>query len=247
MRLKDNVAIITGGARGIGLGIAETYAKEGCSVVICDIAEDASVKAAQDIASKYNVKTLGIKTDVSNFEETKELAAKVQKEFGRIDILVNNAGITRDNLLLRMTPDDWDKVININLNSVFNCTKNVIRTMLKQKSGKIINMASVVGVMGNPGQANYSASKAGIIGFTKTIAKEFGAKGISCNAIAPGFIQTDMIESLPKEYIDNIISAVPQKRLGSIQDVANVALFLACDLGAYLTGQVINVDGGMVM
>jgi 3-oxoacyl-[acyl-carrier protein] reductase len=247
MLLKDKVAIVTGAARGIGYGIADAYAKEGCNIVICDIAEEASIAAAQKIAKENGVEALGLKTDVTNFEETKAMIEKTVERFGKVDILVNNAGITKDNLLLRMTPEDWGKVINVNLNSVFNCTKNVVRTMLKQKSGKIINIASVVGVIGNPGQANYAASKAGIIGFTKTIAKEFGAKGISANAIAPGFIQTDMIESLPKDYIDNIISAVPQKRLGTIQDVANVALFLASDLSKYMTGQVFNVDGGMAI
>ncbi len=245
MYLEGKVAIVTGGARGIGYAISETYAKAGCSVAICDISEDASLAAAEKITAECGVKAAGFKTDVSNFDETRDLVENVLAEFGRIDILVNNAGITRDGLLIRMSPEDWNSVINVNLNSVFYCTRNVMRTMLKQKSGKIINIASVVGVMGNPGQANYSASKAGVIGFTKTVAKEVGAKGITCNAIAPGFIKTDMIESLPKEYIDNIIASVPQRRLGTVQDIANTALFLASESGAYLTGQVINVDGGI--
>ena len=245
--LKDKVALITGAGRGIGFSIAEKFAKEGCHVVICDISEESSVQAAQSLTEKYKVRALGVKTDVSNFEETQKLAARVIAEFGKIDILINNAGITKDNLLLRMTPEEWQKVIEINLNSVFNCSKAVLRPMLKNKGGRIINIASVVGVMGNAGQSNYAASKAGIIGFTKSIAKEYGSKGILCNAIAPGFINTKMIETLPKEYIDNLLNLVPLKKLGEPEDVANIALFLAADLSAYVTGQVIKVDGGMVM
>jgi 3-oxoacyl-[acyl-carrier protein] reductase len=245
--LKDKVAIVTGAGRGIGYSIAEAFAKQGCNIVICDITEEISIAAASTLAEKYNIKSLGVKTDVANFSETEKLAATVMKEFGKIDILVNNAGITKDNLLLRMTVEDWQKVLDINLNSVFNCTKAVLRPMLKNKSGKIINIASVVGVIGNAGQANYSASKAGIIGLTKTVAKEYGAKGLTCNAIAPGFINTKMISILPKEYVDNLISLIPLKKLGDPEDVANIALFLASDLANYVTGQVINVDGGMVM
>jgi 3-oxoacyl-[acyl-carrier protein] reductase len=247
MNLSGQIAIVTGASRGIGFQIADTLASHGATVVVCATQQAKCDQVAADLHAKYGHPTLGVQANVAVFADVELLIKTVLDRFGRIDILVNNAGITRDNLILRMTEADWDSVITTNLNSVFNCTKLVVRPMLKQKSGRIINISSVVGVMGNPGQANYAASKAGMIGFSKSIAKEFGAKGITCNVVAPGFIETDMIESLPKEYLDNIMAQVPQKRLGSTQDVANVVLFLASDLSSYVTGQVIAVDGGMLM
>jgi 3-oxoacyl-[acyl-carrier protein] reductase len=244
---NGKVAIITGSGRGIGFEIAKSLAKHGCSIVISDIDQEICENAAKNIDVETGVEVFALKANVTKMEEVENLIKKTQEKFGRIDILINNAGITKDNLLLRLSPEDWSKVIDVNLNSVYFCTKAVIRTMLKQRYGKIVNVSSVVGVMGNPGQANYAASKAGILGFTKSIAKEFGAKGITCNAIAPGYIQTEMTDSLPKEYLDNIMKLVPAKRLGTTEDVSNLVLFLASDLSAYITGQVISVDGGMVM
>jgi 3-oxoacyl-[acyl-carrier protein] reductase len=245
--LNEKVVIVTGGTRGIGLAIVDRLSEAGANVVICSSSEGKSEAIAQDISDKYNTTSIGIQTDVSSFESCENLIKTVMDKFGRIDILVNNAGITRDNLLLRMKPDDFNSVINTNLGSVFNTTKLAIRPMLKQKSGKIINMSSVVGLIGNPGQANYAASKAGMFGFSKSIAKEFGAKGITCNCIAPGFIETDMIKTLPEERLNNIISEVPLKRLGTVDDVANMVLFLASDLSNYITGEVFAVDGGIQM
>lgn len=247
MDLSNKIAIITGSRRGIGYEIAKTFAIHKATVVICATSQEGAETVAAQLATTYGIETLGIKVDVSNKESVLALAQKTIERFGRVDILVNNAGITHDNLLLRMDDDAWETVIQTNLNSVFYCTKAIIRQMLKQKYGRIINISSVVGEIGNPGQANYAAAKAGILGFTKTVAKEFGAKGITCNAVAPGFIETDMTASLPKEYLDNIINMLPQKRLGTPQEVANLVLFLASDLSSYMTGQVINVDGGMVM
>jgi 3-oxoacyl-[acyl-carrier protein] reductase len=247
INLKDKVAIITGSRRGIGYKIAEKLAAAGATIVISDLDQAGCEEAAKGLADKYNVPTLGQRANVTVFEEVETLIKTVQEKFGKIDILVNNAGITRDNLILRMSIEEWQAVINTNLTSVFVCTKAVMRTMLKQKSGTIVNIASVVGVMGNAGQANYAAAKGGVISFTKTVAKELGAKGITCNAVAPGFIQTDMTASLPKEYLDNIINLLPQKRLGTAEEVASVVLFLASPLASYVTGQVINIDGGMVM
>lgn len=247
MNLKDKVVIVTGSRRGIGYHIAKAFAAEKAHVVICSTTQEGSETVAKELAETYQIQTLGLKTDVGNFKEVQNLVEKTQEKFGKIDILINNAGVTRDNLLLRMDEEQWDTVIQTNLNSVFYATKAVIRQMLKQKYGRIINISSVVGVMGNAGQSNYAAAKAGIIGFTKSIAKEYGAKGITCNAVAPGFIRSDMTASLPKEYLDNIIAMLPQKRLGKPEDVASVVLFLASDGADYITGQVINVDGGMVM
>ncbi|MFC1770284.1 3-oxoacyl-[acyl-carrier-protein] reductase [Candidatus Margulisiibacteriota bacterium] len=247
MDLKEQVAVVTGAGRGIGYAIASTLAQNKAKVIVADLDEAVCDKAAEELSAKFGVEALGIKVNVANFEDVQKMVETVCQKFGRIDILVNNAGITRDNLLLRMKAEEWEQVINVNLNSVFYCTKAVIRQMLKQKSGRIVNIASVVGLMGNPGQANYAAAKAGMVGFTKTVAKEFGAKGINCNAVAPGFIETDMIKSLPKEYIDNIIGAVPKRRLGSVQNVADLVAFLVSEQSSYITGQVINVDGGILM
>lgn len=247
VNLKDRVAIVTGATRGIGHGIASKLAEAGATVVCCATKQDRCDQVAKELADAYGVPSKGIAVDVSSFESVQGMVKTVADTFGKVDILVNNAGIARDNLLLRMSEDEWDSVLSVNLNSVFYATKAVLRPMLKQRYGRIITISSVVGVIGNPGQANYAASKAGAIGFAKSVAKEFGAKGITCNVVAPGFIETDMIESLPKEYLDNIIGQVPQKRLGQSSDVANLVLFLASDLSSYITGQVINVDGGMVM
>ncbi|MFC1751887.1 3-oxoacyl-ACP reductase FabG [Thermoproteota archaeon] len=245
--VTDKIAIVTGSSRGIGFGIALKLAQSGANVVCTATTQEGAEKAAQKINAETGRETLGIKADVSVLGDVQNLVKAVMDKFGRIDIVVNNAGITRDNLLMRMSEEEWQTVLNVNLNSVFYLTKSVIRPMLKQKYGRIINIASVVGVVGNPGQANYAAAKAGVIGFTKTIAKEVGAKGITCNAVAPGFINTDMIKSLPEEYLNNIINMVPQKRVGEVEDIAGVVNFLASDSASYITGQVINVDGGMVI
>ncbi|MFA5878627.1 MAG: 3-oxoacyl-[acyl-carrier-protein] reductase [Candidatus Margulisiibacteriota bacterium] len=245
--LSNKVALVTGSRRGIGKGIAEKLAVANAKIVITSTSEEGSIEVAEEISQKYQVETFGIKADVTNFLEVENLVNRVIEKFGRIDILVNNAGITKDNLMLRMTPEEWLTVINTDLNSVFYFTKLVSKFMLKQKYGRIINISSVIGQMGNAGQSNYAAAKSGILGFTKSVAKEYGKKGLTCNAIAPGFIETDMTGSLPKEYIDKLISALAVQRLGSTEDVANLVLFLASDLAAYITGQVINVDGGMVM
>lgn len=247
MDFKDKVVVVTGGSRGIGRQIADSFASKGATVVVCATQQSRCDQVASELTAQYGSVALGIQVNVASADEVNEMVKTVVAQFGKIDVLVNNAGITRDNLLLRMSPEDWDAVLSTNLTSIYNTTKAVIRPMLKQKYGRIINMSSVVGVMGNPGQANYAASKAGMIGFSKSIAKEVGAKGITCNVIAPGFVDTDMIESLPKEYLDNIMAQIPQKRLGSSQDVANAVLFLASDLASYITGQVLNVDGGMLM
>lgn len=244
--MKDQVAIITGATRGIGRAVAEEFAAQGATIVVVATRQEQCEAAAKELADKHGVPAIGVATDVSSSEAVQALVKTVVDTYGKVDILVNNAGITKDNLMLRMSEDDWDDVIRINLKSIFLLTKAVIRPMLKKKFGRIINMSSVVGVMGNAGQANYAASKAGMIGFTKSIARELGAKNITCNAIAPGFIETDMIESLPKEYLDNIIDQVPQKRLGQATEVAKAAAFLA-DEASYTTGQVIHVDGGMQM
>jgi len=245
MNLKNKTAIVTGASRGIGLEIAKKLASYGANIVCVATNQERCTQTAEELEKTYNVTCIGIQTDVANQESVQALVDKTIEKFGAIDILVNNAGITRDNLLLRMKPEDWDAVIETNLKSVFLTTKYAIKHMLKNRSGKIINIASVVGVIGNAGQANYAASKAGIIGFTKSITKEFGGKGITANVVAPGFIETDMIQSLPKEYLDNIISQIPLKRLGKAEEVANTVAFLASDLSNYITGEVIAVDGGI--
>ena len=243
--LSGKIALVTGSSRGIGFEIALTLAQYGASVVCCATTEASAQKAADEIHARTGSRCLGYAVDVSSSTQVKALVDQVLNACGKIDILVNNAGITKDNLLLRLTDEDWQSVIDTNLNSVFYTTKAVLRSMLKQRSGRIVNIASVVGIMGNAGQANYAAAKAGIIGFSKTVAKEYGGKGILCNVVAPGFIQTDMIASLPKEYLDTIIQSVPQKKLGTPQDVAHLVLFLCSELAGYITGQVIQVDGGI--
>ena len=246
MKLSGKVALVTGAAQGIGKAIALALAKEGANIVVCDVNVEEAQRTAGEIKS-LGRDTLAVRANVAVFAEVEELVNKVIDKFGKIDILVNNAGITRDGLLLRMKEEDWDLVLDINLKGTFNCTKACCRPMLKQKSGKIINVASIIGIIGNAGQANYSASKAGIIGLTKSTAKEFAAKGINVNAVAPGFIKTKMTEILPEEVKQNLLKAIPLDKLGEPEDVAKAVVFLASDESSYITGQVINVDGGMVM
>jgi 3-oxoacyl-[acyl-carrier-protein] reductase (EC 1.1.1.100) len=246
LRLHDRVAIITGGAQGIGRAIGLLLAKNGADIVIADINDKQAEETAQEIAL-LGRKSLAVKVDVSNFSEAENLGKTVFDAFGQIDILVNNAGITRDGIFLRMKEEEWDAVIAINLKSVFNCSKAVIRYMGKQRGGKIISVASVVGQIGNIGQANYAASKAGIIGFTKTLAREFASRGIMVNAVAPGFIETDMTRTLPEKVREGFISNIPLGRMGTPEEIAEAVLFLATGASNYITGQVINVNGGLYM
>lgn len=244
--LEGKTAIITGASRGIGKGIAQVFAAQGANVAFT---YSSSVDAANALEKELNtlgVKVKGYKSNAANFDDAQGLAEAVLKEFGAIDILINNAGITKDNLLMRMGEDDFDKVIEVNLKSVFNMTKAVQRTMLKQRKGSIINMSSVVGVKGNAGQTNYAASKAGIIGFSKSVALELGSRNIRSNVIAPGFIETEMTAKLDEETVKNWRSAIPLKRGGTPEDIANVCVFLASEMSAYITGQTLNVDGGML-
>jgi 3-oxoacyl-[acyl-carrier protein] reductase len=246
MKLLDNkTAIITGAGRGIGKAIAQKFAEHGANIIISDVVIKEETLHFVDGLNQSGIKAKAYESDASSFEGCQHLLTEIEKDFPVIDILVNNAGITRDNLMLKMSEEDWDNVLRINLKSVFSMTKAVQRFMLKQRSGSIINMSSVVGVSGNAGQANYSASKAGMIGFTKSIAKEFGSRNIRCNAIAPGFIETDMTAGLPEDVRKNWIDKIPLKRGGTPEDVANICVFLASDLSSYVTGQVITVCGGM--
>jgi len=246
MRLKEKVAIVTGGAQGIGRAIGLLLAKNGADIVIADINVQQAQVTAQEIES-LGQRSLAIQADVSKFTEAENLGISTIDTFGRIDILVNNAGITRDSFFLRMKEEDWDSVIAVNLKSVFNCSKAVIRYLSKQRRGKIINIASVVGQMGNIGQANYAASKAGIIGLTKTMAREFGSRGINVNAVAPGFIDTEMTRSLPEKAKEEFLKNIPMGRMGTSEEVTEAVLFLATDASNYITGQVINVNGGLYM
>jgi 3-oxoacyl-[acyl-carrier protein] reductase len=248
--LQDKVAIITGAARGIGEGIALKFAEQGANIVLTYVSESSAEKATalQDKLVAMGVQAKAIRSNAGDFAQCETLVAEVVKEFGTVDILVNNAGVSKDNLLLRMTPDQWEEVMDINLKSVFNMTKQVIRPMMKAKSGSIINMSSVIGLMGNGGQSSYAASKAGIIGFTKSVAKELGSRNIRCNAIAPGFVETDMTSYLKEgEQADKYKAGIPLGRFGTSEDIANVTLFLASGLSAYVTGQVICADGGLYM
>lgn len=246
MKLLDGkTAIVTGASRGIGKAIALKFAEEGCNIAFTDLFEDENMKATEAQLNAMGVKAKGYASNAALFNQTEEVVNKIVEEFGQVDVLVNNAGITKDTLLMRMTEEQWDAVINVNLKSVFNFTKAVQKTMLKQRSGSIINMSSVVGVSGNAGQSNYSASKAGIIGFTKSIAKELGSRGIRSNAIAPGFIITEMTDRIPEEARKAWEANIPMKRGGTPEEVAKVALFLASDLSSYVSGQVVHVCGAM--
>ncbi|WP_132995384.1 3-oxoacyl-[acyl-carrier-protein] reductase [Sporanaerobacter acetigenes] len=247
LNLKGKTALITGGSRGIGRAIAIEFSKQGANVVITYINNEVNAKEVIAEVEKSNVRGLAIKADVSNEKDINDMIEIVNNEFGSVDILVNNAGITKDNLLLRMKLEEWDDVISTNLRGAYLCTKAVARGMLKKKSGKIVNIASVVGISGNAGQGNYSASKAGIIGFTKSIAKELGSRGINVNAVAPGFVETDMTNILNDKIKDEMINGIPLKRAGKPEDIANVVAFLCSEKSDYITGQVINVDGGMLM
>lgn len=245
--LEGKVAIITGASRGIGRGIAQKFAQSGSHVAFTYLSSDEKAKQLENELKAFDVVAKGYKSDASKFDSAEQLIADVIQDFGgRIDVVVNNAGITKDNLLMRMTEEMWDDVVNINMKSVFNMTKAVQRTMLKQREGSIINLSSVVGVKGNAGQSNYAASKAGILGFTRSIALELGSRNIRCNAIAPGFIETEMTGKLPEETVQQWRDAIPLKRGGTVDDVANLALFLASDMSGYITGQTLNVDGGML-
>ncbi|GAA0118462.1 3-oxoacyl-[acyl-carrier-protein] reductase [Clostridium perfringens] len=245
--LKDKVAIVTGGTRGIGRAIALKLADKGANIVINYRNSDKEAEELKAILEEKGVKVLTVKCDISNFEDSKNLMNKCKEVFGKIDILVNNAGITKDTLIMRMKEEDFDSVIDVNLKGTFNCAKHASAIMLKQRFGKIINMTSVVGIAGNAGQVNYAASKAGVIGLTKSLAKELGSRGITVNAVAPGFINTDMTASLSEKVKEEASKNIPLKRLGDPEDVANLVGFLASDAANYITGQVINIDGGMVM
>lgn len=245
MLLKGKTALITGASRGIGYAIAKKFAEEGCHVAFTYLNSTEKAKNLETELIASGVKAVAYKSDSSIYAETENLVETAVKEFGGLDILVNNAGITHDNLLLRMSEAEWDSVLAANLKSVFNMTKQISKVMLRQKRGSIINISSIVGVKGQAGQTNYSASKAGIIGFTKSIADEFGSRNIRCNAIAPGFIETDMTSALNEEIKKNILQQIPMKRMGRATEVADVALFLASDLSSYVSGQVISVCGAM--
>lgn len=244
--LEGKVAIITGASRGIGSGIAKVFAEQGANVAFTYSSSVESAMALENELNASGIKAKGYKSNAADFNEAQKLVDDVIAEFGTIDVLINNAGITKDNLLMRMSEEDFDKVIEINLKSVFNMTKAVQKIMLKNRKGSIVNMSSVVGVKGNAGQANYAASKAGMNGFTKSIALELGSRNIRCNAIAPGFIETEMTAKLNEDVVKGWRETIPLKRGGTPEDVANVCVFLASDMSAYVTGQVINVDGGML-
>jgi 3-oxoacyl-[acyl-carrier protein] reductase len=246
MKLKGKVAVITGSARGIGYAIAELFAREGADIVLSDVNE-AALKEAQDRIAALGVGVMGAKADVTNESQVEELFKKTVDKFGRIDILVNNAGITKDGLLVRMSEADWDCVLSINLKGAFLCTRAAAKVMMRQRSGRIVNMASIIGLTGNPGQANYSASKGGLIAFTKTAAKELAPRSINVNAIAPGFIRTDMTDKLPEAVKKAMQDRIPLNRFGEATDVARAALFLASEDSGYITGCTIQVDGGMAV
>lgn len=244
--LEEKTVLITGASRGIGRGMALKFAEAGAQVAFTYMSSAEKAKALEEELSSFGKKCKGYQSDAGEYKAAEELINNVVEEFGTIDVLVNNAGITRDGLLMRMSEEDWNEVIDTNLKSVFNTTKAIQRTLLKQRSGSIINLTSIVGVKGNAGQANYAASKAGIIGFTKSVALELGSRNIRCNAIAPGFIETEMTAELDENTVKEWAAAIPLKRAGTVDDVANLALFLGSDLSTYVTGQVIQVDGGML-
>lgn len=244
--LEGKVALVTGASKGIGRSVAKTFAEQGANVAFTFLSSVEKGQALEKELQEMGVEAKGYRSDASDFKAAEELINNVVSDFGRLDVLINNAGITKDNLLMRMTEEMWDDVININLKSAFNTVKAATRTFMKQKSGSIINMTSVVGIKGNAGQANYAASKAGMIGFTKSVALELGSRNIRCNAIAPGFIETEMTDKLDEKTVQGWRDAIPLKRGGDPVDVANTAVFLASDMAAYVTGQVIQVDGGML-
>jgi 3-oxoacyl-[acyl-carrier protein] reductase len=243
--LENKVALITGGSRGIGKGIVEVFAAQGAHVAFTYNSSAEAANAMADELSQNGVKVKAYQSDAAQFDQAESLVTQVLADFGSIDILINNAGITKDNLLMRISEEDFDRVIEVNLKSVFNMTKAVQRTMLKQRHGSIINMSSIVGVQGNAGQTNYAASKAGIIGFSKSVALELGSRNIRCNVIAPGFIETEMTQKLDEATVQSWRDGIPLKRGGTPQDIANTCLYLASELSSYVTGQVIHVDGGM--
>jgi 3-oxoacyl-[acyl-carrier protein] reductase len=246
MNFKEKVAVVTGGSRGIGKTIALGFARGGANVAICSNVSEGMEETCKELEA-FGIKAFSSVTDVSKSSDVESFAVKVLETFGKIDILVNNAGITRDNLMLRMTEQDWDLVLSINLKSAFLVTKEFVKPMMKARAGKIVNIASVVGVRGNAGQANYSASKAGLIGLTKTTAREFASRDINCNAVAPGYIQTQMTQALSDKAKETLLKEIPLGRLGETEDVAQAVWFLASDAARYITGQVICVDGGMVI
>ncbi len=243
---EGKVALVTGAAQGIGRTIADLLAARGASVVVADIQQEAAASTAAQIAA-HGTRTLGLSANVADGASVKEMISQAVSTMGRLDILVNNAGITRDNLLVRMKDDEWNAVLNVNLKGAFLCTQAAIRSMSKQRYGRIINIASIVGVMGNAGQANYAASKAGLIGFTKTVAREYAERGVTVNAVAPGFIDTAMTQALPEEARKTLMAQIPMGRLGTVDDVALAVSFLASDDASYVTGQVLHVNGGMYM
>jgi 3-oxoacyl-[acyl-carrier protein] reductase len=246
MILKDRVAVVTGGSRGIGRTIATTLASRGANIAFCDMNEATFAEVLADL-EKLGVQAIAHKADVTNAADIDAFADAAMKRFGRVDILVNNAGITKDNLLIRMSEADWDAVLSVNLKGAFLATKAFIRPMMKARYGRIVNISSIIGVRGNAGQANYSASKAGIIGLTKSTAREFAGRQITCNAVAPGFIQTEMTRKLPENVIQEMLKQIPLNYLGETDDVARLTAFLASDEARYITGQVVCVDGGMVI
>ena len=246
MKLAGKVALVTGAAQGIGKAVALLLARNGADIVVSDINLEKAEETAKEVQT-LGPKALAIKVDVAKLDDVEKMVGAILARFGQVDILVNNAGIARDKLILRMTEEDWDAVLNINLKGTFNCTKAVVRHMSKQKSGKIVNIASVVGEMGNAGQGNYAASKAGVIGFTKTVAREFAQRGINVNAIAPGYIETPMTDALPDKVKEELKRLIPMDRLGKPEDVAEAVLFLVLEASSYITGQVLNVNGGIYM
>jgi 3-oxoacyl-[acyl-carrier protein] reductase len=245
--LDNKVALVTGGARGIGKAISLAFASEGAQVAFVDVRLDASSEELLALLRSKNIKAMAYQVDVRDLTASQNVVENVQKDFQRIDILVNNAGITRDNLLMRMSEEEWDAVIDVNLKGTFNFCKVVSRLMISQREGKIINVASIVGLIGNAGQVNYSASKAGVIGLTKTLAKELASRNISVNAVAPGFVDTEMTQKLTPQQKETLLSLVPMKRMAKPEEVASVILFLASPAASYMTGQVLSVDGGLVM